>query len=39
MKTQSSRINSIYNIEGTANLMCQTAARRMEGAVQFENCH
>ena len=39
IKTQSSRINSIYNIEGTGNLMCQTGGRKIEGSIQFENCH
>ena len=39
MKTQSSRINSVYNIEGTANLMCQAGGRKIEGRIQFENCH
>ena len=39
MKTQSSRINSIHNLEGAANLMCRAAARKIEGSIQFENCH
>jgi hypothetical protein len=32
-------INGVRNLEGDATLTCQTISRRVEGRVQFENCH
>lgn len=39
MKTQNSRINSIHNIQGTAQLSCERAGHKLTGNVEFENCH
>jgi hypothetical protein len=32
-------INGVRNLEGDATLTCQTISRRVEGRVQFKNCH
>ena len=34
-----SRINNIYNVEGSATLACQYGAMVATGNVQFGNCH
>ena len=39
MEAQSSRINSITNLQGTAKLSCEAVNRKVVGDVQFENCH
>jgi hypothetical protein len=39
MEAQSSRINSITNIQGTAKLSCEAGAHKVTGNVEFENCH
>lgn len=39
MKAQSSRINSITNIQGTAKLDCEAASHKVVGDIEFENCH
>ena len=39
MKAQSSRINNIRNLGGTAQLACETATHNVAGKVEFENCH
>jgi hypothetical protein len=39
MEAQSSRINSITNIMGKANLACEGANHKVAGNVEFENCH
>lgn len=39
MQAQSSRINSITNVMGTAKLDCDAASHRVSGSIEFENCH
>ncbi len=39
IKTQSSTINNVRNVEGHAKLSCAGAGHTIEGAVDFENCH
>jgi hypothetical protein len=39
MNAQSSRINSIVNLQGTAKLACEAGGHKIEGNVEFENCH
>lgn len=39
MAAQSSRINSIVNLQGTAKLACEAAGHKISGNVEFENCH
>jgi len=39
MEAQSSRINSIINVKGTARLACEAASHKVSGNVEFENCH
>lgn len=39
MTAQSSRINSIVNVKGTANLNCEAVGHKLTGNVEFENCH
>ena len=39
MEAQSSRINSITNIRGTAKLACEAVSHKIAGDIQFENCH
>ena len=39
MEAQSSRINSIVNVKGTAQLSCEAARHKVSGNVEFENCH
>lgn len=39
MEAQSSRINSIVNVKGTAKLLCEAVNHRVAGNVEFENCH
>jgi hypothetical protein len=39
MGAQSSRINSIVNVKGTAKLSCAAVNHQISGAVAFENCH
>jgi hypothetical protein len=39
MEAQSSRINSIVNVKGTARLDCDTGTHKVSGNVEFENCH
>lgn len=39
MAAQSSRINSIVNVKGTAKLSCEAVNHRVSGTVDFENCH
>lgn len=39
MHAQSSRIDSIVNVEGTAQLACETGSHKVSGSLQFENCH
>jgi len=36
--TQSSRINSIHNVQGTARLECETGGHKVAGNIKFENC-
>lgn len=38
MQAQSSRINSINNVKGTARLSCNTGTHKVAGSVDFENC-
>jgi hypothetical protein len=39
MEAQSSRINSIVNVKGTAKLLCEAVNHKVTGTVEFENCH
>jgi hypothetical protein len=39
MTAQSSRINSITNLKGTAKLNCNAGGHKVTGNVEFENCH
>jgi hypothetical protein len=39
MEAQSSRINSIVNVKGTAKLACEAVNHKVSGTVEFENCH
>jgi hypothetical protein len=39
MSTQSSRINNISNVKGTANLSCDALGHKISGKISFENCH
>lgn len=39
MEAQSSRINSITNVKGTAKLACEALNHKVAGNVEFENCH
>jgi hypothetical protein len=39
MAAQSSRINSIVNLQGTAKLDCEAVGHKISGNVEFENCH
>lgn len=39
METQSSRINSVNNIKGTAKLACEAGTHKVTGNLEFENCH
>jgi hypothetical protein len=39
MEAQSSRINSIVNVRGTAKLSCEAVNHKVSGTVEFENCH
>lgn len=38
LERQSSRINGVYNVRGTAQLDCK-GKTPVSGSVQFENCH
>jgi hypothetical protein len=39
MHAQSSRVNSITNQMGTADLSCQAVGHKVSGKLAFENCH
>jgi len=39
MQAQSSRINSITNVMGKAQLACEAAGHKVSGSIEFENCH
>jgi hypothetical protein len=39
MEAQSSRINSITNVKGTAKLACEAVTHKVAGNLEFENCH
>jgi hypothetical protein len=39
MQAQSSRINSITNLMGKAQLSCEAAGHKVSGNIEFENCH
>ena len=39
MTAQSSRINSITNVQGTAKLACEAVNHKVAGNVEFKNCH
>jgi len=32
-------INGVHNLEGTATLLCSATTPRVEGTLQFKNCH
>ena len=39
MQAQSSRINSITNVMGKAQLACEAVGHKVLGGIEFENCH
>ena len=39
MEAQSSRINSITNVKGSAKLACEALNHKVAGNIEFENCH
>lgn len=39
MQAQSSRINSITNLMGKAQLSCEAVGHKVSGSIEFENCH
>jgi hypothetical protein len=39
MEAQSSRINSITNLMGKAQLACEAVGHKVAGDIEFENCH
>ena len=39
MQAQSSRINSITNLMGKAQLACEAVGHKVSGNIEFENCH
>jgi hypothetical protein len=39
MEAQSSKINNITNVRGTAQLSCKTDNHHVSGNLEFENCH
>lgn len=39
MQAQSSRVNGIINLKGSATLDCASTAHKVSGQVKFENCH
>jgi hypothetical protein len=39
LEAQSSRINSIRNVKGTAQLSCEANNHKVSGQLEFENCH
>lgn len=38
-EAQSSRINSITNVRGKAQLACEAGNHKIAGNIEFENCH
>ena len=39
IQAQSSRINSITNVMGKAQLACEAGGHKVSGSIEFENCH
>ena len=39
LEAQSSKINNITNVKGTARLSCETDTHKVSGNLEFENCH
>ena len=39
LEAQSSKINSITNVKGTARLSCEINNHKVVGNLEFENCH
>ena len=39
IEQQSSKINQVYNIRGSATLSCTANGRSVSGQITFENCH
>ena len=39
IQAQSSRINSITNVMGKAQLACEAVGHKVSGNIEFENCH
>jgi hypothetical protein len=39
IQAQSSRINSITNVMGKAQLACEAVGHKVAGNIEFENCH
>lgn len=39
IQAQSSRINSITNVMGKAQLACEAVGHKVSGTIEFENCH
>ena len=39
IQAQSSKINSITNVMGKAQLACEAVGHKVSGSIEFENCH
>ncbi len=39
IEQQSSKINQIYNLRGSATLSCTASGHSVSGQITFENCH
>ena len=39
IEKQSSRINDIYNVKGSATMECDAEGVSIKGSITFENCH
>jgi hypothetical protein len=39
VQAQSSKINSITNVMGKAQLACEAGGHKVSGSIEFENCH
>ncbi len=39
LEAQSSKINNITNVKGSARLSCESSGHKVFGNLEFENCH
>ncbi len=39
LEAQSSKINNITNLKGSARLSCESSGHKVSGNLEFENCH